>query len=58
MGNIWGVSTRDQRERPMTSLAGKRGTLVPQSPTTDGTFIYFSWRDDRSDVWVMDLADR
>jgi Tol biopolymer transport system component/serine/threonine protein kinase len=57
-GNIWGVSPRDERERPMTSLAGKRGSLVPQPPATDGTFIYFSWRDDRSDIWVMDLEDR
>jgi Tol biopolymer transport system component len=57
-GNIWGVSTRDQRERPMTNLMGKRGALVPQPPSTIAPFIYFSWRDDRSDIWVMDLVDR
>jgi Tol biopolymer transport system component len=57
-GNVWGISARTRRERPMTSLVGKRGTLVAQAPSTDGAFIYFSWRDDRSDIWVMGLADR
>jgi hypothetical protein len=42
----------------MTNLVGRRGTLVAQAPSTDGRFIYFSWRDDRSDIWVMGLADR
>jgi Tol biopolymer transport system component len=57
-GNVWGVSARTRRERPMTNLVGRRGTLVAQAPSTDGRFIYFSWRDDRSDIWVMGLADR
>jgi hypothetical protein len=43
--------------RPLTDLAGRRGTLGSQQlPATDGAFLYFTWRDDLGDIWVMDVA--
>jgi hypothetical protein len=25
-------------------------------PATDGTYLYFPWRDDLGDIWVMDIV--
>ncbi|HEY7923520.1 MAG TPA: protein kinase [Vicinamibacteria bacterium] len=57
-GNLWRVSVVDRRERPMTSLVGRRGTLGIMQPATDGRYLYFSWRDDLGDIWVMDALPR
>jgi Tol biopolymer transport system component len=57
-GNLWSVSVRDRRERPVTKLAGRRGTLGIMNPATDGKFLYFSWRNDLGDIWVMDAGAR
>jgi eukaryotic-like serine/threonine-protein kinase len=57
-GNLWSVSLRDRRERPVTALVGRRGTLGIMNPATDGKFLYFSWRNDLGDIWVMDVAGR
>jgi Tol biopolymer transport system component len=55
-GNIWAFSLEDRSERPATNLVGKRGTLGIGPPATDGKFIYFPWRDDLGDIWVMDVG--
>ena len=57
-GNLWAVSVKDRRERAVTSLVGKRGTLGIMQPATDGTYLYFAWRDDLGDIWVMDALRR
>jgi Tol biopolymer transport system component/predicted Ser/Thr protein kinase len=57
-GNIWRLSLRDRSERPVTNLVGKRGTLGRMPPDTDGKFLYFTWRDDLGDIWVMDVVRR
>ena len=49
---------KDRRERAVTSLVGKRGTLGIMQPATDGTYLYFAWRDDLGDIWVMDALRR
>jgi len=41
-----------------TSLVGKRGTLGIMQPATDGKYLYFAWRDDLGDIWVMDALRR
>jgi Tol biopolymer transport system component len=55
-GNLWKYSVTDGTERAMTNLVGKRGTVGVMQPATDGRFLYFSWRDDVGDVWVMDVV--
>lgn len=55
-GNLWSVSLNDGYERPLTNLAGRRGTPGSQPPATDGTYLYFTWRDDVGDIWVMDVV--
>jgi Tol biopolymer transport system component len=57
-GNLWKVSLRNHRERPMTKLVGRRGTLGVMNPATDGRYLYFSWRNDLGDIWVADVGSR
>jgi Tol biopolymer transport system component len=56
-GNVWALSLKDRREFPVTNLSGRRGSLGFQSPATDNEYLYFPWRDDVSDVWVMDVVE-
>ena len=55
--NIWSVSLEDRSERPITDLTGRRGTLNTQSPASADGYLYFTWRDDVGDVWVMDVIE-
>ncbi len=57
-GNLWALSIKDRTERPITNLVGKRGTVGRMQPETDGKYLYFPWRDDLGDIWVMDLSGR
>jgi len=54
--NYWMVSVKDRSEKPFTNLVGKRGTLGIMPPAEDGKFLYFPWRDDLGDIWVMDVV--
>jgi hypothetical protein len=40
----------------VTDLAGRPGKLGPYALATDGAFLYFTWRLDESDIWVMDVV--
>jgi eukaryotic-like serine/threonine-protein kinase len=55
-GDFWALSLQDRRERPITQFRGKRGLVGQQYPATDGTYLYFPWRDDLGDLWVMDVG--
>lgn len=55
-GNVWRFSFKDRTERPVTNLVGRRGTLGIMQPALDGKFLYFPWRDDLGDIWVMDVV--
>jgi TolB protein len=54
-GNLWALSVDDRREFPLTDLKGRRGILSQTTLSTDGKYLYFTWRDDLGDVWTMDL---
>jgi TolB protein len=57
-GNLWRFSFNTRSEHPVTSLSGKRGRLGIMQPDTDGRYLYFTWRDDVGDIWVMDVVGR
>lgn len=48
---------KDRRERPVTNLTGRRGSLGLQALASDGKYLYFTWRDDVGDIWTMDLVE-
>ena len=49
---IWVVRVADGVERPLTDFENRRGSLMPFIVATDGTYLYFGWRDDLADIWV------
>ena len=53
-GNFWTLLVEDGTERPVTSLVGRRGTFYDLA--TDGQYLYFNFRNDIGDIWVMDVV--
>lgn len=52
---IWSIVPGDAAPRLVARLTGRRGTLGTQPPALDRGFVYFTWREDPADVWVMDV---
>jgi hypothetical protein len=53
------VSVADGRMRSTMSFRGRHGTFVPTSGSAvsrDGRFVYFMWREDQGDIWLMDVV--
>ena len=53
--NLWAKFMADGREYPITDLAGRTGRLW-WNIATDGEYLYFVWREQHGDIWVMDAA--
>lgn len=56
--NIWAFSPATREAHPVSDFTGHRGTASISRPITDGKFVYFSWREDLGNVWVMDVSFR
>jgi Tol biopolymer transport system component len=54
--NVWSVSVDGQTERRLTDLRDRRGFMDAGAFAADDKFLYFTWRDDVADLWVMDLV--
>ena len=54
--NLWAVSPNVADERRMTDLVGRAGALGVYALATDGEWLYFTWQEDRGDIWVMDVV--
>lgn len=54
--DVWAISLDDRHERPITHLAGRRGSLLGVSPTTDGRRLFYIWEETLSDIWAMDVT--
>jgi Tol biopolymer transport system component len=39
----------------LTRLEGRRGNIGNYF-AADGRYLYFTWREDDGDIWVMDVA--
>ena len=55
--NIWALSMingKDGKEYPVTDLSGRYGRL--EDFDTDRDYLYFTWRADLGDIWVMDVV--
>lgn len=50
------VSIRDRKERRLTELVGRRGTLGSEALATDGEYVYFTWEERSGDIWTMDVV--
>lgn len=53
--NLWRLNADGTGERALTDLTTRRGFLGP-NVATDGKWLYFTWREDVSDIWIMDVV--
>ena len=40
----------------MTELVGRPGALGQYALATDDQYLYYSWDEELSDIWVMDVV--
>ena len=53
---LWERTLADGRERQLTRFIGRPGSLGGESLAASKTQLYFTWRHDLGDIWVMDVA--
>lgn len=53
--DFWKLSLGDGKVSRLTNLEGRRGN-IGYVIATDGRYLYFTWREDDGDIWVMDVV--
>ena len=53
--SVWRLSLSTGAVSPLLRLEGRRG-LLGQFFAADAQYLYFTWREDEGDLWVMDVA--
>jgi Tol biopolymer transport system component len=53
--DFWKLSLGNGKVSRLTKLEGRRGNIGYEF-ATDGRYLYFTWREDEGDIWVMDVA--
>jgi TolB protein len=51
---VWRLSLSDGQNSPLTNLEGRRGQLEGDF-AAGSEYLYFIWREDEGDIWVMDV---
>ena len=54
--DLWALTLDGGRERRLTRFSGKPGSLGPYTLAVDREYLYFTWRNDLGDIWVMDAT--
>ena len=52
---IWSIAPGEQAPKRLATLTGRRGSIGSQPPAIDARYVYFPWREDPADIWVMDV---
>jgi len=53
---LWTRSLDDGTERQLADLSGRGSFIYQDTFDTDGEYLYFGWREDQGDIWVMDVV--
>ena len=54
--DFWKLSLGDGKVSRLTKLDGRRGN-IGSAFSTDDRYLYFTWREDDGDIWVMDVVN-
>jgi Tol biopolymer transport system component len=54
--DLWELTLADGRERRLTRFVQKPGSLGGSALAASKTHLYFAWRNDVGDIWVMDVV--
>ena len=55
--DVWQLSLHSGAVSRLTKLEGRRGNIDTEI-SSDGRYLYFIWREDEGDIWVMDVVNR
>jgi Tol biopolymer transport system component len=55
--DFWKLSLSDGAVSRVTKLQGRRGD-ISDALAVDDRYLYFAWREDEGDIWVMDVVNR
>ena len=55
VSEIWSIAPGEQAPKRLATLTGRRGSIGSQPPAIDARYVYFPWREDPADIWVMDV---
>jgi hypothetical protein len=50
---LWEVDVRTGAARRVSALTGRRGEMGTFGLAVHGPQLYFTWYEDKSDIWVM-----
>ena len=53
--DFWKLSLNDGKVSRLTKLEGRREN-IGDGFAADGRYLYFTWREDDGDIWVMDVV--
>ena len=51
-----GIKRKDGNERRVTRFSQKTGSLGDDALAVGEQYVYFTWRNDLGDIWVMDVV--
>jgi eukaryotic-like serine/threonine-protein kinase len=54
--DLWEMTLSDRRERRLTRFIQRTGRLGELALAASKTHVYFTWRQDVGDIWVMDVV--
>jgi Tol biopolymer transport system component len=54
--DLWALTLEDGTERRVTRFSQKAGRLGDYALAVGKEYLYFTWRNDLGDIWVMDVA--
>ena len=54
--DLWSLTLANGQENRMTRFSGRSGSVQPLSLAVGNTHLYFTWRRDIGDIWVMDVV--
>jgi Tol biopolymer transport system component/serine/threonine protein kinase len=54
--DLWALTLDGRTERRLTRFSQKVGSLGSGALAVDTQYLYFTWRNDLGDIWVMDVV--
>ncbi len=53
--DLWAVTLEGGRERRLTRFSQRAGSIGQYALAVDREHLYFAWRTDVGDIWVIDV---
>jgi len=55
LNNVWSLNLGTREEKAVSALTGRRGQLGTMGLDVDERYLYFTWLEQRADIWMADI---